>query len=41
MYKQNIFERKVLRAESIFKDEQVFYPNYFPEEIKSRDKLFS
>lgn len=38
MYKQNIFERKVLRAESIFKDEQVFYPNYFPEEIKSRDK---
>ena len=38
MYKQNIFERKVLKAESIFKDEQVFYPNYFPEEIKSRDK---
>jgi Cdc6-like AAA superfamily ATPase len=38
MYKQNIFERKVLIAESIFKDEQVFYPNYFPEEIKSRDK---
>jgi cell division control protein 6 len=38
MYKQNIFENRVAKAESIFKDEQVFYPNYFPENIKARDK---
>lgn len=37
MYKQNIFERKTAKAESIFKDEQVFYPHYMPENIKSRD----
>jgi len=38
MYKKNIFENKQAKAESIFKDESVFYPNYFPEEIKARDK---
>lgn len=38
MYKQNIFEKRIAKAESIFKDEHVFYPNYFPEDIKARDK---
>ncbi len=38
MYKPNIFEKKTAKADSIFKDECVFYPNYFPENIKARDK---
>ncbi|MFA5745268.1 MAG: AAA family ATPase [archaeon] len=37
--KKNIFEKEYSSvAISIFKDESVFYPNYLPEEIKSRDK---
>lgn len=38
MLKQNIFDKKQAKADNIFKNEQVFYPNYFPENIKARDK---
>ncbi len=37
--KKNIFVKDVTeKVTSIFKDESVFYPSYFPEDIKSRDK---
>lgn len=37
--KKNIFTKEPTASIiSIFKDESVFYPSYFPEDIKSRDK---
>ncbi|MDD3976230.1 MAG: AAA family ATPase [Candidatus ainarchaeum sp.] len=39
--KNNIFKEYLNSEISIFKDESVFYPDYFPENIVSRDKQIS